>query len=358
MIEFLFNNIDYLFTIILYTGIAGLVIFFSYAIKTVECSSTKFLCQMLLFLTYLIPAVLRYDIGADYSAYEIAYNQNNNYFSEIGYVTLCNILHHYNLPSWHLFFWMSFITYFPLAFLIKEKNYIINISYILFMCYFKSYDQIRQACSMTYLILSFQNFNEKNYFRVMLDIVFATLFHQSSLVILLVYVLAISIKKETIIRIISFLLITFVVLGYLKKILLSVIEKYLPIYAHYLDSIYSQEANMGSGLGVLLSILFPIIFLLIPNMQKKDPITLWASSLYIVFRLGTVQFSILGRISDLMLAGAFYSFYYVKSYNTKYRKLIYILYYFVGFLLFFKWITSQTGIGTSEITPYKSILGK
>ena len=67
--------------------------------------------------------------------------------------------------------------------------------------------------------------------------------------------------------------------------------------------------------------------------------------------------AVLGRIADVLWSGAIYSYTYIDSYDTKYRKIIIYIFYAIGIMLFLRWITGQTGPGTSEITPYISIFG-
>lgn len=357
MLEILLNNFEINFTIILYITILILVSLFSYVVEKSKHQETKLLFRFLVFMVYLIPAILRYDIGADYSSYETAYNMNNNYFKEIGYVWLCEILHFFGKNSWHLFFWMAVLTYFPLAFLIKDKYFYIQITYVLFMSYLKSYDVIRQALALPYLILSFQNMKNKKYFCCMLDITIATLFHFSSLSILMVYICSLLIKSEKVQKVIFVLLLISVISGFLKMILFNIIENYIPTYFHYLETMYGQNAELGSGFGIILAVFLPFIFVIMKNRQKKDNTIMWSTILFIVFRLAAIQFAILGRIADVLWSGAIYTYTYIDSYDTKYRKIIIYIFYVIGILLFLRWITGQTGPGTSEITPYISIFG-
>jgi hypothetical protein len=318
----LLYNTEYSFSILLYISIFVFIAFFSYGVEHSKKSESKFIFKVLVFFVYLLPAILRYDIGADYSSYELAYNSNNNYFKEVGFSWLFETLKNHEKSSWYLFFWMSIITYFPLAFLVKDKYFFIQISYVLFMSYFKSYDQIRQACALVFLILSFQNVNNKKYIRCIIDIFIATSFHFSSLAILLVYLFSIFFRNQLIQKVFFLIFFVCVVTGLFKIILFQIIEIFIPTYVHYLDSMYGQKATVGSGIGIMLVLIFPFFYVILSN-NVKNTCVLWASIFFIIFRLGTIQFSILGRVADIMWSGAIYSYTYINTYKTKYKKMAY-----------------------------------
>lgn len=352
-------GIDIAFSIVLYFSIAVFAGLFSFCTQESKTVSTEILCRMLLFFVLFLPAIFRYDIGADYSAYESAFNKKNIYFSEVGFSFICNLLIQYGVESWWLFFVIAFLTYFPISFLIdKEYIFVFVVSYTLFMSYLKSYDAIRQACALPYLVLSLICIIKRKYIKVLFYTFIAFSMHSSSLFFAFLLFISSFIKSK---RKYQFILIVFLLLslsGWLKNIAMAIIEKYIPIYAHYLDSKYANNAELGTGFGILLSVIIPVYMVFCKSYKYKKSYFLIMDISYVILRFSTVQFDILGRVADIAFCGVLLSYNELRFIRTKYKKIIYYFFFAIGGLLFYKGITSQIGPGTSEISLYKSIFAR
>lgn len=62
-------NIEMGWTITVYLSTFIFSSFFAFGVATSKNKDKAYSCRILLFLTMLIPAALRYDLGADYSSY-------------------------------------------------------------------------------------------------------------------------------------------------------------------------------------------------------------------------------------------------------------------------------------------------
>lgn len=146
-------NIEMNWTITVYLSIAIFPSFFAFGVGTLKNSEVSFTCRIFLFLAMLVPAALRYDLGADYSSYVELYKTGKYIeYSEPGFNFICNFCKYLNLDSFWMFLIISIVTYFILAFGIDKKRiFTFIIFYFLYIGYFRSLDQIRQSVALPFI---------------------------------------------------------------------------------------------------------------------------------------------------------------------------------------------------------------
>ena len=186
------------FTYFLYFSILIVGSSLAFCAEKAKNKDTEFFFRFLLFIVFLLPAVFRYNIAADYANYKIMYDNDLFWeYAEAGFSIICSILKFLNCSSFWMFFTISFLTFFLLCFFVKKNKFAFFIFfYIAFYGYFNAFDQIRQALALPFVIFSFYNLLEKKYLGMFLNLILATLFHKSSMVFFMLLPLSqIGLKK-------------------------------------------------------------------------------------------------------------------------------------------------------------------
>ena len=357
---YVFQIMDkYTFTI--YFSVLFFSSFFSLGVSHSKSKSEEFIGRFFLFISLLIPAILRYGLGADYTSYESMY-YNNEYrkeYAEIGFNFVCNFFQFFELSSWWMFFSFSFITYFILSFFVKKKNLVyIIVFYILFSGYFRSLDQIRQSLALPFILLAIDAFMQKEIIKTYFYILIGALFHTSSVIFALLLPIC-SIHLSTKAR---FLIIIGGAFGIftlnLSETLTTLIMVIYPRYAMLMDR---GVGSFGSGFGFIANTLFPFIFLLGKSdkraiVVRENHIEKNFAMIYILLFFLTAQIAIFNRLRDLLWVVILYTI--PKIPKSKYRTVIYCIIFSMGFLVFFRSIQVQHGSGTNQISPYVTIFEK
>ena len=149
----------------------------------------RLLGRLCCFLSLFVPAALRYDIGTDYSFYVDAFNSLDTALEyEYGFRTLIFILRKIGCSSQGLFVLTSALIYLPLCSLLRRKDFSIKIILYFLLFYLYSYNVIRNAIAITFVILSVEYFTEARYLKSIIWCIVAYLFHYSSLILLPLYI--------------------------------------------------------------------------------------------------------------------------------------------------------------------------
>lgn len=211
------------------------------------------------FLSIAIPAVIRYDIGPDYSVYvnlfkNISDNLIDSSAKEYSFYLISKIFSFLE-RGYFIVIGFFFIASLFLLYYISEKKYL---HYVLFFFmtlpigYFTFDDQIRQVVSIMIFIYSIRHIEERNLKKYIILIIFAMLFHLSALVLFPVYYLArVSFSVRTSIVIII-LFLTVYITGYSHNFIELIYES-TPFYNEYADEEeFLGVAKLNTGFGVLL----------------------------------------------------------------------------------------------------------
>ncbi len=211
------------------------------------------------FLSICIPAVIRYDIGPDYSTYlEIFKNYQGNiidsgakeyslylinrtfFFLERGYIGVIGV-----------FFTVSLVILYSIA----RKNYLhytVFFFMILPVGYFTFDDQLRQVMAIMIFVYSVRFIEKKNPIKYFACIALATFFHYSAMVLLPIYYLArinFSTRTSIIIIIVFFIL----YISGASQHIIKELYQIMPFYSEYAERVeYLGIAKLNSGLGVLI----------------------------------------------------------------------------------------------------------
>jgi hypothetical protein len=350
-------------TYFLYYNILIFSAIFAFITEHISNKYIAVISKFFLFSIYFIPAILRYGIGTDYFSYvKIFANSYKTYMYEPGFFLINEFCNNYGLSAWWIFTISAFLTYFPLCFCIKREGYfIIHLFYVLLFCYFSSYNIVRQAIALPYLIIALQKFLDKEYKKVCILILVASCFHRSSLLAFIIFILApLKMKPEA--RIALTFLIGICIKQSIMINILFVFMNTLGIrYASYLTDIYYSQRPSGTGLGILLNLVFPLYILCTTKKKTMGKEVAYAnlSSLYIFMYLLASQVNIFTRMREVFLFIPICAA--SLKFNTK-RKMLSAVFFMVVMFLFFNFainiIRAKVNTPSAGINPYSSILSR
>lgn len=343
-----------LYTYFIYISILLLGSAFSFCVEKSKTKDSELVFRSLLFIVFLLPAMFRYDVAADYSEYERIYNQNLFWgYAEPGFCIILSALKKINCSSFWMFSFIAFLTYFPLCFLMRKLNFSVFIFYyIAYYGYFNTFDQIRQALALPFIVFSIESFIKKEYKHTILYLAVATSFHVSSIIFIILLPLYINVKYRFLLLI--FLLIVFLSIDYSKVI--EIIS--LKMNFRYLGLLWrslNKTAKLGSGL--LLKLVIPFSYMLFVTEKNKQNrkfvFGVNFSMLYILASFMVLKIDIFNRLRDVIWIGLLFG---VKNIpEHKHKKLLIYFMIFSGILLYIYFIGQNVSSGTKQIAPYKSI---
>lgn len=220
-------------------------------------------CKYVCFLLLFIPAAIRYGIGTDYDNYKSLFINIQSDYSitqEPGWYLLNSLIIKMGLEfQWVIAVSSFFIIYF--VFKTPKKEFFVII--VLFYClyYLDSYNAIRQALAMSICWYSYLCYQKAEKFKSYTVIGFATLFHYSSLVYLLVAILFnfFQIKKKINYVTVILILIVLSSSSLLMQLLFAILS--FTRYSVYIEHLvyYNQRAG---GFGNIWSIIIRFAVLL------------------------------------------------------------------------------------------------
>ncbi len=223
------------------------------------------------FLIITLPAAIRYNIGIDYRSYQVIFDTirlNGDAGNiELGYLLLNELVVYFGLDyEWFIAF-VSFII-FLIAYASYPKQYatIYHISYIT-VYYLISYNVLRSAIVFSLALLAMMHYlKHRNLYIYTAIAIFGMLFHKSSILIMVLPILA-NLPKITILYkykyfALLFLTIIFVTRNELIQFILnSKLTTFLGYDVYAKNVFFTRNAEVGTGLGLLLRIM-PILLLL------------------------------------------------------------------------------------------------
>ena len=280
---------------------------------TLSCKN-RFFVLILFFCIYYIALSTQYEVGTDYNEYIRLFSSKGpvslyHRKKEYGFYYLCLWLTEKKLPPQTGFFILNIIQFLCIIiFLYKVRL----VSYKLFFLLYLSvgtfiYNQtnvMRQYTSACIIILAFLSCYKRKYLISISLILFASLFHNSSLLVIpFLFVILLFSKKRSI----QFHIIELLVLIFFARFnLITILFKYVPYvnnYSHYLESAWgTQQIGFVNILTKYIYIPFYLLSLLSFKRLKteNEPMDIFLFQLgyfAFCFRLFSLSSSIFNRFS-------------------------------------------------------------
>lgn len=354
-----------MFTYFIYITVLTLSCSFAYLAEKGNTASFRLCSRIALFLTLFIPASIRYGVGADYYNYIGIFRNIDAAPQEIGWIALNKLISLLGLSEQFVFVFSAFLIYFPICFVIKRKDiFLAVLFYIVLLFYFKSYNTLRQAIAVSFIICSVTNFEEKNILKTIFWLVLACMFHISAVLMFPLLILqSIRIKRRSLLIILTLLGVLFIVRYNVLTIALSLAEKAGFRYARYANTLYAEKTTLGTGIGVLLRLVLPLLTIFMgSSITKRDTsktLMVNLSLVYVFSYILAAQFIILGRIRDLFVFVPILIISSTISAAGKYKKVIALCLIILNTFLFLYDIKYQTWDRFStRVNPYQTIFSK
>ncbi len=260
---------------------------------------------ILAFSQLLAISIFRYKIGYDYNMYAVGeFNMQMDGFGtlqykdwEIGFVLLTKVLGLF-LPNFY--YYMAFfavISIVPAAIFIYKNSkmpWVSTILYVNTFIFFMTMNFIRQAVALSLVMLSWHFIKKKQFFKFLVIILFASLFHQTVLIMIPIYFLVkMKIRPQGMIIYAYFLLIFYIS----STDLINILTKFL--HEEYNRSIFVTE-----GISLVYALL-PTAIAIIAFLLSKYTINMNDENKYLInmtiitglFFITAIRHGIIERLS-------------------------------------------------------------
>jgi len=215
---------------------------------------------------------IRENVGVDYSSYsnlfyEIRYGGEQDVFEPFN-MAIINLAHIIGAGNMFIFSVYSLITIVGVFNFVKSFGVSKEIAVFIFMTvsifYLSTFNLVRQWAAISMMLFAINNLIERRYYRMLIFIFSACMFHLSALVLFVIPFLSNRLSKSVVIAIV----IASVVFS---GVFLLVIEQ-LPYVRYLSDSFRSDRAVSSMLLTIyILSLFLPIFYFGYFNNEKKIP---------------------------------------------------------------------------------------
>lgn len=352
------------YTLVIYNSILVFSFLSSYGATYAKRAYQRAIFRFLCFLFLFFPAAVRYGIGTDYFAYVDIFETIDFKTTtlEPGYVFLNVLISFCGLDVQWVFVITSCIIYGLICFGLPKKNYVYYITLFVLLFYLRSYNIVRQAIAVSFLLLACVYYakNKKLFY---LGICIASVFHYSAILVFLVGII-----KQ--VKIYKFQPVYFLMLLYVlhKVNFVDVIFSsncFLnTAYANYANSIFNVTTSLGSGIGVCIRTVIPLIVIFrgyeLAKKNEAYKMYIWLAYIYLLVYFFALHVLIFNRLVDLFIFVPVLCFPIIRSEYGKSRKCFTYFVLLIFVVNFQKVIIdSLSSYGTGNgINPYVSIFNK
>lgn len=314
-------------------------------------------CKVITFLLIFLPIAFRYNVGVDYFNYidifHFISHQGATYI-EPGYWWLNYFVFLLGGDAQTALAVSAFITLF-FFFKDTEKEKWLIYSLLFFILIFAwCCSTIRQMISMALAFYAWKKYEKGQRFTAILCIVFAFLFHYSSILYPFIYLIC---KKININRTKAFILfftalaLSFIGKGWLTNLLATLLAN--TGYGSYTTSKWFDPAETESGLGMIVRYIsyFSILLFFPIDKVKNGKFILALFTLYTVIDIISIQVTIINRIGRGFIFCYLPCIYYISTTQYKYRQIAVFLVWGILAVSFLRQLTT----GFNHCAPYMSI---
>jgi hypothetical protein len=216
--------------------------------------------------------------------------------------------------------------------------------------------------AVSLIICAITALESKKNIRFFLWIGFASIFHLSALVVLPLFPLKyVKFKRNIIPLILTGLGIIFCMKFNVFYIILSILDKFNLQYAHYAyTEYYAPRTHFGTGLGVLVKMIPSVLTVFMgSSIIKRYPQKAFVVNLSIIYIWSfflTNQFTIMGRLRDILVFVPVLVTGFAIQAAGKYKKIGVIVLVFLNLLLLERDIINLPNTGYAKwANPYHSI---
>ena len=298
----------------IYIIIIILTILLGYCLKPNKNQKNKKIYIIIIFSILAIVAAIRnYTVGVDTPQFCDAFEkisrmtieqaeESTRY--EIGFITLCKLLSYITTNYQILIIVTSLFIMFSVGqFIYKESKDCIlsSLLFILLNCYAMYMNVMRQAIAISIILLGYTYFFKNNkIIKYFFTIIFASLFHQSAIIMIVtIFLQKLKFKNK-------YFLITIIISGIIfvfANPILNLFTKLFTTYSGYLESQFAVSNYFASVLNALVAIIFFVIGICYNKnkFKEKDRTVLdfyaFMIMLNVIFFVFIIKISIFSRLT-------------------------------------------------------------
>ncbi|HEF8786764.1 TPA: EpsG family protein, partial [Providencia alcalifaciens] len=325
---------------------------------------------LIAFFIIFIPSAIRYGIGTDFFNYIKIYNHIENYeWMEKGFYYINLFLKYTDAPSqWSLIVFSFIFTFTAFLSYPRKNGWVVHFIFMA-MLWFFSLNGIRQGIAAAFCLLALFSYFHKNLFYFILLTLIGALFHKSALFVTSVGFLSLIPMgfplKTKILPWVFIILIIFTATS--VSIITLYIEQILRVlgfykYAGYFSSYHFSMRDYGSGLGVLIKVIFSIYIIVntksILKLNDKYWLLIILTFIYASSAVLANSIIIFDRMAEAFVVSIIVSSYILLQLPEKKQIHRIVLAIFMSFLLL-AFIKTSFGIPTSygdpQLNPYVTI---
>lgn len=355
-----------LFTYIVYNSVLLFTVIFCILIEKSRNRISEYGFRTLLFLSLALPACLRKGIGTDYWNYVILYRRYRDYADdhELGFQWLAKICLFLDAHYQYFIIILTILAIAPICYYIPKKNCSFFIITYFVLLYLDIIGTSRQDVSVAFIVCGIiALYHNRGNLKYLFTGIIGFLFHYSSVMYFpLILFKRIRLSYKMILILLGLTLCLTAGMGMIEWILNNPMFIDSPYGAYLGNTQYITEAKVGSGMGILVNILIPILFIVLyPRSSKHIEHSGFYGILAIIFigsYLLASKVHIFGRLVNVFIfVPAFLAYPTSKAISQKNHVLV-----FIGFMLLYMILLEKaiainpislgSGLGVS---PYTSI---
>lgn len=355
-----------LFTYIIYNVILLFVLIFGYLVKVSSTKISEYICRTVVFLSIVIPASIRKGIGTDYWSYVELYKwySTNSGEHEIGFQLLVKFMNFLGFSYQSFIASLAILAFAPVCYYVPKRNFYPFIVFYFFLLFLSCMSTTRQAISIALVTCGiFALYKEKGTLKYLLCVVFAFFFHYSSVL----YIPLLLFKNIKFSNTILYLCLGMILLimsraDFIDSLFALSIIQDSPYGVYATIGQYNREAEVGTGLGIILNLLLPYLFLVLNRKISKnyDHVGFFVllTMVFVASYFLASKVHIFGRLMGCFIfVPAFLIHSVCKAISLKYNKLLLFLFFAIYLIIYEKMIAvSQYSLGNGlGISPYTTI---
>lgn len=257
--------------------------------------------DIVFFLILAIVSGFRYDVGTDFFSYVNYFNlidSGNPIDVEPGFLILSKFISFLNLNSQALFILLSSLTmiffYKGLVFYTKGEYTFKPVLYIIFLLFtfIPSLNVVRQLLATAIIFYASRHIIDRNFIKYFIWVIIASLFHTSSIALIVLYFI---VSKSYKISILLSILLVSIVMTYFNvfTVVLEFILIHFPFLdigdyiSYYLISDYNSR-HIDIGIVNYVNIFVVILFVLLKNKLFNDQKSILSFNLFYLFNLFSI----------------------------------------------------------------------
>lgn len=354
-----------LFTYIVYNTILFFVIIFGYLVKNSANKCSEYISRTIVFLSIVIPASIRKGIGTDYWAYVDLYNlyRTDSDGHEIGFQFLGKWMNLLDLDFHYFIALLAILAFFPICYFVPKRKFFPFIVIYFLLLFLNCMSTSRQVIAIGFMVCGiFYLYERRGNLKYLFCVVLAILIHYSSVLYLpFLFLKHFKLSRTSIWIFVGIFLVLSSGTYFIESLFSNELFLDSP-YGVYATSSYNRETSLGSGIGIVLSLFMPVLFLVLNRKicrqyQHTDFLVI-LTLCYVFTYLLTLKIHIFGRLMQCFIFIPAFQFTPVcKTLSPKYSKLFSIAFFLIYLILFEKNIAAnQLSLGSGlGVSPYITI---